>query len=111
MANSCGASTFTVAKAHTAHSVCFRIDHGTQPQLRTWRGYFLQGVVELAWLHFQALHHMRPQRERSDGVDPDSLGVISSFRAHGNEGLLPVSDECWMVPHRFVIRPFRMQSV
>ena len=50
------------------------------------------------WLHFQTLHHMKPQRERSDGVGPDSLGGISSsFHAHWIEGMLPVADECWMV--------------
>ena len=30
------------------------------------------------------------------GVGPDRLGGTSSFRAHGKEGLLPASDECWM---------------
>ena len=35
---------------------------------------------------FQALDHMKPQRERSDGVGPCRLGGIS-FRAHGKEGL------------------------
>ena len=51
---------------------------------------------------------MKPQRERSGDVGPGRLGGISSsFHAHGNEGLLPVSDECWMV-HR---DPYRMQSV
>ena len=38
------------------------------------------------WLHFQALHHMKPQRERRDGVGLGRLGGISaSFRAHGKE--------------------------
>ena len=37
------------------------------------------------------LHHMKPQRERSDGVVPGRLGVISSFRAHGKERLLPTA--------------------
>ena len=64
---------------------------------RTWRD-FLQGFVELPWLHFQALNHMKPRRERSDGVGLDSLGGFSSsFRAHGKEGLVPVSDKCWML--------------
>ena len=41
---------------------------------------------------------MKPQRERSDGVSPFRLGAVSSsFRAHGKERRLPVSDECWMV--------------
>ena len=41
---------------------------------------------------------MKPQRGRSDGVGPGRLGGISSsFRVRGKEGLLPVSDECWMV--------------
>ena len=40
---------------------------------------------------------MKPQSESSDGVGPGRLGCISSsFRAHGNEGLIPVSDENWM---------------
>ena len=38
------------------------------------------------WLHFQALHHMKPRRESTDGVDPGMLEGISSFRAHGKEG-------------------------
>ena len=47
---------------------------------------------------FQALHHMKPQMERSDGAGPDRLGVISSsFCPNGKEGLLPVSDDCWLV--------------
>ena len=65
---------------------------------------FLQGFVALQYVAFifQALHHMEPQREGSDGVGPIRLGCISSpFRAHGKEGLdrglLPVSDDCWMV--------------
>ena len=40
---------------------------------------------------------MKPIRERSDDVGPGRLGSISSFNAHGKEGLLPASDECWMV--------------
>ena len=56
--------------------------------LISWRG-FLQGFV-VPWL---ALHHMKPQWERSDGIGPGRLGGISSFRAHGKEGLHPVSDE------------------
>ena len=61
--------------------------------LISWRGDFV-----LPWLHFQALHHMKPRRERSDDVDPGKLeGISSSFRAHGNEGLLPVSDQRWIV--------------
>ena len=72
--------------------------------LISWRR-LLQGFVVLLWLHFHALHHMKPQRERSDGV---RLGGISfSFRADGKEGLLPVSNECWMV-HQY---SSRMQSV
>ena len=59
---------------------------------------FLQGFVVLPWQHFQALHRMEPQKERSDGVVPGRLGDISSFfHAHGKEGQLPVSDECWIV--------------
>ena len=43
---------------------------------------------------------MIPRKERSDGVGPGRLGGISSFfHAHAKEGLLPVSDVCWMV-HR-----------
>ena len=65
--------------------------------LISWQG-FLQGFLALHWLHFQAIHHMKSQRERSDGVGPSSRGGISSsFRVHGNEGLLPVFNECWMV--------------
>ena len=61
--------------------------------LTSWRG-FLQGFVLLPWFNFQALHHMKPQRERSDGVDSGRLGGISpSIHAHGKEELLPVFDE------------------
>ena len=46
----------------------------------------------------QALHHMKPQMARSDGVRSGRLvGISSSFQAHGNgERLITVSDECWM---------------
>ena len=58
----------------------------------SWRGFAV-----LLWLHFQALHHTEPQRERSDGVGLGRLGGISSsFGAHGKEDFLD-SDECWMV--------------
>ena len=41
---------------------------------------------------------VKPQRERSDSAGPGRLeGVSSSFRAHGKEGVLSASDECWMV--------------
>ena len=58
---------------------------------------FLQGFVALQYVAFifQALHHMEPQREGSDGVGPIRLGCISSpFRAHGKEGL----DGCFQFP-------------
>ena len=52
------------------------------------------------WLLFQALCHIKVQKERSDGVGRGRVGGISSsFRALGKVGLLPFSDECWMV-HR-----------
>ena len=39
------------------------------------------------WLHFQALHYMKPQRKRRDGVGPGKLGDISSsFHAHREAG-------------------------
>ena len=42
---------------------------------------FLRPTVH--WLHFQALHHMKPQKESSDSVGPGRFGGISSsFRAH-----------------------------
>ena len=50
------------------------------------------------WRHCHALHHIDPQRKKSVAVGPSRLGAISScFRAHGEKGLLPVSDVCWMV--------------
>ena len=67
--------------------------------------------VVLPWLHFQALHPMKPQSERRDGVGPGKPGWIFSIRAHEKVGLLPVSDECWMVHARVVIRTSTMQSV
>ena len=36
----------------------------------------MQGFVVLPWLHFQALHHMKPQRERSDGLVQADLEVF-----------------------------------
>ena len=53
------------------------------------------------WLHFQALHHIKPQRGRSDGVDPGRLGGISSFHASSLRWILNGAS-------RFVIRTFRM---
>ena len=79
--------------------------------LISWRG-FVQGFVLLPWLHCEALHQTKPPRARSYGVGPDSLGGISSsFHVHGKEGLISVSDECWMVSSSFVKRTFRMRSV
>ena len=53
---------------------------------------------------------MKKQRERTDGVGPGRLGgIFSSFHAHGKDGLVPVSDECWML--HFVLRMSRMQPV
>ena len=40
---------------------------------------------------------MKPQKERSDGAGLDRLGGISSSLRAPGKGLLPVSDECWMV--------------
>ena len=57
----------------------------------SWRGV-QQGLVVKPWILFQALNHMKSQKERSDGVGHGRLGDISfSFHAHGKEGLLPVS--------------------
>jgi hypothetical protein len=62
--------------------------------LISWLG-FLHDFVELTSLPFQALHLMKPQRVRNDGVGRGRHGNISStFHAHGKEGLLLVS-ECW----------------
>ena len=63
---------------------------------------FQQGFVELQHLGFisKQLRHMKPQRERSDYVVVGQgrlADIVSSFHVHGKEGLLPVSDECWML--------------
>ena len=81
----------------TSRSLKFR----TRTFLISWRG-FLQGFVVLPLLHFQVFHHMNPQQEISDGVAPGRLGGF--FRAHVKEGMLLVSDVCWMITSR-------MQSV
>ena len=62
--------------------------------LISWQG-LLQGFIVPPWVHFRALYHMKPQRQRSGR---GRLGSISSsFHVHGKGELLPVSDECWMV--------------
>ena len=53
---------------------------------------------------------MKPRKERSDGVGPGRLGGIPCFIYAEKEGLLLVSDECWVGASR-LIRTFRMQSV
>ena len=59
------------------------------------------------WLHFQALNHIKPQRERRDGVGPGRLGGISSFYAV-KETAANVG-RCVCI--KCVIRTSRMQTV
>ena len=60
-------------------------------------------TTTVPWLHFQADRRMKPQRERSDGVGGVRPGRL------GNEGLLPVYDECWIVCIK--IRNMHVQNV
>ena len=49
----------------------------------------------LRWLPFQALHHMKPLRERSGAVGCGRLVGISSFHAHGK-------NDCFWFPMNVV---------